>query len=244
MSIDLVVGASVGSIFGLGVAAGYPAERIVRTVRDSTPLDLFRFYMGRLRAGRRNPIARLLLEAGEGKTFDDLQMPFAVTVTDMESGTSSVINSGPVLDAVQASIALPFVARPGRIGDRWYVDGGLLNTIPVEVARSMGADRVIAVRLGYNYAAPRVLRQRPWTRPILQRLGGQSMPQNGGLRDQFRFGCRFFAATYDPPLPSEDADVTIWPELGNLSPNSIFGAQFCLEQGYKAARDIVMSCEL
>src|SRR5206468_1243235 len=82
--INLVVGASVGSIFGLGVTAGLPPERIVQTVRDSTPLDMFRFYSGRLRSDRRNPIARMLITAGGRKEFADLPVPFAVVATDME----------------------------------------------------------------------------------------------------------------------------------------------------------------
>jgi NTE family protein len=227
----------VGSIFGLGLAAGLPTDYLVGVVRDAKPIDLFRFYAGRLRSGRGNPIARMLFDAGEGKTFADLQLPFGVTATDMETGQMVLINSGPVLEAVEASIALPFVARPVRVGERSYVDGGLMNTAPVEVARAMGADRVIAVCLGYNYSAPPFLRRRAWTKPLLERLGRQSRPTRGRFVDQVRFGCRFYAASYDPPYPVQDADIAIWPELGTLSANSMVGAQFCLEQGYRAARE-------
>src|SRR5438445_13106778 len=63
--IDVVVGASVGSVLGLGVAANLPTEYIVRVVREATALDLFRFYAGRLPTNARNPIACMLLNAGE-----------------------------------------------------------------------------------------------------------------------------------------------------------------------------------
>lgn len=235
--IDLVVGASVGSMFGLGVAAGVSPEYMVRVVREARPVDIFRFYAGRLRPSMRNPISRMLHEAGDGKTFDDLEIPFAVMATDMETGRPTVINSGPVLDAVRASIAIPFIARAVRLGERCYLDGGLIDTAPVGVAREMGADTVIAVCLGFNYCAPEFLRRRAWTRPVLERVGRQGRPVRGHLLDQFRFGCRLYAATYEPPLPAQDADVTIWPDFGGLSPNSMFGAQFCLEQGFKAARE-------
>lgn len=234
---DLVVGASVGSIFGLGLAAGLPPEHIVHVVREARPMDLFRFYAGRLRAGRSNPIARMLHEAGDGKTFADLALPFAVTVTDMETGRRVVVDSGPVLDAVEASIAIPFVARPARLGDRCYVDGGLMDTAPIGVARAMGADRVIAVLLGYNYLAPRFLRRHPWTRSALERLGRQRGPVSGRFPDQLRFGLRLCAASYAQSIPGEGADIAIWPELPGISPNSMFGAQICLEQGYRAAKE-------
>lgn len=237
IEVDLVVGASVGSIFGLAVAAGVPADHVAHIVRESTPADLARFYAGRLRAGPGNPIARLIHEAGDGRTFADLSLPFAVTATDMETGRPVVIDRGPVLEAIEASIAVPFVARPVRIGDRCYVDGGLMNTVPVDVARAMGADRIIAVLLGVNYLAPGYLRRRPWTRIVMQRLGRQRGAVRGHLLDQLRFGFRLQAASYDIVRPGEDADIAIWPEFHGLSPNSMVGAQFCMDQGYRAAKE-------
>lgn len=234
---DLVVGASVGAMFGLALAAGVSPHRMARVIADAGPFDIARFYLlGRLRADRRNPIARLLSDAADGKTFDDLELPFAVLATDMETGVPTVLRSGPVLRAVEASIALPFVARPVEIDGRFYVDGGLFDTAPVGVARSLGADRVITVCLGYNYLAPRFLRRRPWTRPLLERLGRATMPATAGLGHQFRFGCRLCAASFDPPLPATDADVAIWPEFGRIGPNSMVGARFCYEQGVTATR--------
>jgi predicted acylesterase/phospholipase RssA len=235
--IDVVVGASVGAIFGLALAAGLSTERIAQLATSAGPLDLFRFYAGRLRTDARNPIGRLVAEAAAGKTFADLALPFAVLGTDMDTGQATALESGPVLPAVQASIALPFIARPVTIDNGVYLDGGLLDTAPVHVARRMGADVVIAVCLGYNYCAPRFLRRRPWTRSLLERAGRQRQPSRGGIRDQLRFSCRLYAACYDPPLPGEDADVAIWPEFYGLSPNSMFGTAFCFQQGVAAARE-------
>jgi predicted acylesterase/phospholipase RssA len=242
--VDLVVGASVGAMFGVAVAAGRPSERIVQAVRDTRPRDIFSFYAGRLRTTRSNPIARLLLDAAGGKTFDDLEIPFAVVATDMATGKLGVIDRGPVLQAVQAGIALPFIARPVPWEGAHYLDGGMVDTAPVSVARAMGADRVIAVCLGYNYAAPLALRRRPWTRNLLDLLGRQQRPPGGSLLDQVRFMFRLYAALYDPPLPAQDADIAIWPELGRLNPNSIFGADLALEAGFQAAREAVAQHEL
>ncbi len=249
--IDVVVGASIGSMFGLALAAGWATERIVQAALNAKPFHLFRFYAGRLRTDAANPIARMLHEGGNGKEFSDLPVPFAVVATDLATGQPTVLDSGPVLPAVQASIALPFIARPVSLGDRVYLDGGLLDTAPVYVARQMGADRVIAVCLGYNYCAPRFLRQRPWTRARLERLGKQRGPATGRLRDLIRFGCRLYAASYDPPQPAQDADIAIWPEFGRIGPNSIFGAAFCYQQGRAATQQalpeiqrLAQSCEL
>lgn len=233
----LVVGTSVGAMFGLAFAAGVGSDRVAEVIGRSSPLDIARFYFaGRLRTDRRNPIARLLHEAGDGKTFDDLALPFAVLATDFETGAPTVFTAGPVLRAVEASIALPLVARPVPIGGRWYVDGGLFDTAPVGVARALGAKRVITVCLGYNYTAPHFLRRRPWTRPLLERLGGSGPVRTAGVGAQLRFGCRLYSASFNPPLPAGDADVAIWPEFGRVGPNSMVGARFCYEQGMKATR--------
>jgi NTE family protein len=238
VQVDLVVGASIGAMFGLAVAAGLPADHIARAGRDASPLDVFRFYAGRLRMTRSNPIARMLLEAGEGKTFADLPLPFAVVATNMETGTQEVIDSGPVLPAVQASIALPFIARPVVHNGSFYLDGGIIETAPARVAHQMGADRVIAVCLGLNYATPDYLRRRPWTRTLLERIGSQRKPITGKITDQIRFGCRICAGAFDflPPdlQESAHADIAIWPEFNGLSPNSVFGAAFCYRQGREA----------
>lgn len=235
--IDLVVGSSVGSLFGLGIAAGLPTEFIARVAREGTPFELFRFYAGRLRPTPRNSIGRMLFEAGYGRNFEDLEIPFAVQVTDMATGQVAIIDRGPVLPAVQASMALPFIARPVALDGAHYVDGGMMDTAPVAPARRMGADRVIAVCLGNNYTAPEILRRRPWTRPILERVGQQRQPVRGHLRDQVRFGLRLYAACFDPPPPAQGADVTITPTFVGVRPNAMVGGTYCFHQGVSAARE-------
>lgn len=235
--IDVVVGASVGAVFGLGVATNQDTEHIARTAHDVSLLPMARFYAGRLRLDRRNPVARMLREAAGDRTFEELPVPFAVRVTDMESGQPEVIASGPVLPAVQASIALPMIARPVKIDGRLYMDGGMFDTAPVSVARAMGADLVIAVCLGVNYVAPRWMRRRPWTQPFLDRAATGKRPPRGSMIDQLRFTCRVFASSYRIPEPSRDADIAIWPEFGSVGPNSIGQGPFCYRQGVTAALD-------
>jgi predicted acylesterase/phospholipase RssA len=145
------------------------------------------------------------------------------------------------LDAVRASICLPLIGRPVCINGRYHLDGGLLDTAPISVAREMGAERVIAVCLGTNYRAPRWVRRWPRSHPALQWIGQQRRPLTGRFPDMLRFGARLFVTSLDPPMPAQDADITIWPDLGPLGPNSMFGAQFALERGMEAAREVLAS---
>lgn len=238
--IDLVVGASVGAVFGLGVAAGVPADEISHRALSLTPLDMVRFYTARLRPTTSNRIGRLILETAGHRTFGDLALPYGVAVTDMSTHRPVLVHRGPLLPAIQASIAIPLIARPVRLGNSVYSDGGLVETAPIPFARQMGADLVIAVCLGGNYRAPAYARGRR-ARAVLERVGRQPGAVRGHLRDQIRFSSRLWLDGMDPTRPGTDADILIWPDFGRLSPNSPIGAHFCFAQGEAAARDAVPS---
>jgi len=71
-------------------------------------------------------------------------MPFAAVATDMETGREIWLREGPLADAVRASVAIPGVLSPYRLGGRWMLDGGLTDPVPVSLARALGAEIVIA----------------------------------------------------------------------------------------------------
>jgi NTE family protein len=69
------------------------------------------------------------------------------SATDLSTGREIWLQSGPIHEAVRASIALPGIFSPAQIGDKWLLDGGLANPVPVSVCRALGADVIIAVNL-------------------------------------------------------------------------------------------------
>lgn len=77
--------------------------------------------------------------------FRDLQRPFEAVATDLFSGEEVVLSQGNVIDAIRASISIPGIFTPVPKGDRWLIDGGLTNPVPVDRVRALGADIVIAV---------------------------------------------------------------------------------------------------
>jgi NTE family protein len=79
------------------------------------------------------------------KTFEDMKIPLALVAVDLISGQEVILNSGSVVDAVRATVSLPGVFAPFRLGDYLLVDGGVLNNLPADVVRRMGAHVVIAV---------------------------------------------------------------------------------------------------
>ncbi len=79
--------------------------------------------------------------------FEDLAIPVQMVTTDMHSGEQIVLGTGSITEALRASMAVPGLVNPVQIQGHWLVDGGVVNPLPVDVCREMGADIVVAVNL-------------------------------------------------------------------------------------------------
>jgi NTE family protein len=90
---------------------------------------------------------KIALPYSEVRQFDDLPTPFACVATDLVSGSKHVFRSGSLAQAMRATMSLPGIFAPVRTGNAVYADGGLLDNLPVDVAKQMGADITIAVYL-------------------------------------------------------------------------------------------------
>jgi NTE family protein len=148
--IDMIAGTSAGSIVGALYAQGMSAARIKEIVLE---MDWFKWVQlvdisipktGFL-AGKK--IKELLKSIIGDVEFADLKMPFACTATDIMTGEEIIINKGSVLEAVRASIAVPVVFAASRYKERFLVDGGLVDQVPVDVIKDMNADITIAVNV-------------------------------------------------------------------------------------------------
>ena len=149
--IACIAGTSMGGLVGALFAAGVPWERVEEEVlRLSRVTEQIRLVDVDLSAaglsirGRRiyNFMADLL---GEELTFADLPLPLAMVAVDIHSGREVILQGGLVIDAVRATISVPGVFMPVDLGDYRLVDGGVLDNVPVDVARGMGATHTIAV---------------------------------------------------------------------------------------------------
>ncbi len=96
-------------------------------------------------------LRRLLSPVAEVRNFDRLPIPFRAVATDIETGAAVVLDRGNLATAVRASMSIPGLFAPVTIDNRLLVDGFVSNNVPVEVARSMGADIVIVVSIPYYF---------------------------------------------------------------------------------------------
>lgn len=146
---DIVSGTSIGSLVGAAYVAGrLTALRqwaMAATWREIVGLMDVRLSGGGLIEGKQ--IVAFLHGLGIAGPIESHAKKYAAVATDLATGREIWLQSGPIDEVVRASIALPGIISPARIGNQWLVDGGLSNPVPVSVCRALGADVIIAVNL-------------------------------------------------------------------------------------------------
>src|ERR1700755_1144734 len=146
---NIVVGTSIGAVIGGAYAAGHldPLEEWARSLQ---PRNIFSYLDIRLNGSGLIGGTKLAaeLETSMGQTLiEDLPIKYATVATEVRTGHEIWLTQGRMVDAMRASYALPGIFSPVMVGDRWLVDGALVNPVPVSTARAFGAEIVIAANL-------------------------------------------------------------------------------------------------
>ncbi len=161
IGVDLFVGCSAGSIFTALAAAGHESEVAARLAEQLWTHDLtargdvralISVFLPRLLGfnehfglRRDTSVMARLAQVFGAVRLEDLPIAMRVTATDFHSGEQVVFASGPLVHAIRASIAIPFIFKPWEIDGRLCVDGFVSDPLPVNVAIAEGADVVIAL---------------------------------------------------------------------------------------------------
>ena len=146
---DVVVGTSIGSAVGAAYATGH-LDAFEEWARSLQPRNILSYLDIQLNGSGLIGGAKLAaqLTASLGNTLiEDMPFKFASVATEITTGHEIWLTRGRLVDAVRASYALPGIFSPVLVGDRWLVDGALVNPVPVSAARALGAEIVIAVNL-------------------------------------------------------------------------------------------------
>jgi NTE family protein len=145
---EVVAGTSIGALVGAVYVSGQLAEFAEwvqkLSARDVVRLMDFTFSGGFVRGEK---LFGFFHEHHKNPNIEDLEQRYASVATEMQTGREIWITRGPVLAAARASCAVPGLFSPVKHEDRWMLDGGLVNPVPVSTARALGADVVIAVNL-------------------------------------------------------------------------------------------------
>ena len=146
---NVVVGTSIGAVVGGSYAAGQ-LDKLEEWARSLQPRNILGYLDIRLNGSGLIGGDKLAgqLEAALGKTLiEDLPLKFATVATEVRTGHEIWLTHGRMVEAMRASYALPGIFAPVLVGDRWLVDGALVNPVPVSAARALGAEIVIAANL-------------------------------------------------------------------------------------------------
>ena len=145
---DIIVGTSMGAEFGGTYAAGIPISQLEGLVRSTSFGRVAKSLLPTIpwsgwSSG--NAIRRFLKDLLGDRTIEELPIRFAAVVTDLESGQPITLTSGSLVEAIRASLSVPGLFTPVWLDGHLCIDGGVSNPLPVDAARALGADIVIAV---------------------------------------------------------------------------------------------------
>lgn len=160
----------------------------------------------------------LLLHVPNTQSFDKLPIPFRAVATDIATGEMVVFKQGSLPAAIRASMSIPAAFAPLELNGRLLVDGGMVNNIPVDVARAMGVDAVIAVDIGSPLAKT-------------DELGSVLDVMNQSITLMTRKNAEAQIATLQP-----ERDVLLTPALNGMASVDFSQARFAMRAGYLAAQ--------
>ena len=209
---DCVTGTSIGSLIGALYCANVSIDQMIDVAKRVNRHEIIsRFWINSDSANIANVANRLLLD----KTFDQLSTPFSAVAVDIVDGQEVVLSSGNVAQAVSASCAVPALFKPVEIDGMVLVDGGLLNNMPADVCRTMGAEIVIGVDLNHRRGEGTTSRKLTNTLVACWNIVSKSTMYKG----------------------LHNSDVVIEPELTEFDRTSLKNIDEMVAEGYRAARE-------
>jgi NTE family protein len=218
--IDMVIGTSVGSLIGAIYANDLNSFELEWTAFLLDKDSLFDYGILSAFTGMGIAKGQKLEEFVKTKiataNIENLKLPFAAVAADLNRGTRVVLDSGSVAKAVHASSAIPGVFEPVELQGRLLVDGGVLDNIPITVAREKGADIVIAVDISENVANFNITNL---VDVMIQAVNIMSN-ENANYR-------------------KKEADVLISPAVGNVAMLDFSQKKRCMQAGIDATQKAV-----
>lgn len=206
-----IVGTSMGALVGATYAVGadlYYLERLIDYLKWENLIDVRLPRLGLIDGSKVRALIDILTKH---KLFEDLTFNFWAVATDLFTGEEIVFKTGPLAPAIRASISIPGVFNPVELDGRVLVDGAVVAGVPVEVAREMQGDLVIAVNVGFDHTDHRVKNVFDVLSKVIDIMGNQ---------------LDFYQ--------TELADLTIKPQLGPIGTMNFGQARECVAIGRQA----------
>lgn len=215
--IDYIAGCSMGAFIGALYATGSDMnffEKLIPELEVKRLLDFSISKHGLIKGEKMREVIKLLTK---NKNIEDTVIPYRCIAVDIGSCQVDVFENGPIYEAVRASISIPGIFQPYQLNGKTYVDGAVLERLPVQLVKDMGADIVIAVDVGYKGEDQR-------TPGGMMELLSQVMNVMGWEIARKRI---------------YDADILILPDVRKINAFSSENAQECIDLGKEAAKQAI-----
>ena len=141
--IDVVSGCSIGAIIGSVFCVGGDLELLLKICMQMKAREMMDLVVPRKGMVRGAKFENLIQLFTKNRDFEEMDVPFACSACDLWEGKTKIFTTGKVYPAVRASMSIPGVFEPKLIDGVMYVDGGVLDNVPVDAAKRLGADVVI-----------------------------------------------------------------------------------------------------
>lgn len=152
--VDVVSGCSMGAIIGSIFCAGGDLELLLKLCMQMTAREMMDLVVPRKGLVKGAKFENLIQLFTKNRDFETLDLPFACAACDLWAGKTKIFNTGKVYPAVRASMSIPGVFEPKWIDGVMYVDGGILDNVPVDAAKDLGAEVVIGSDVCMHKAEP------------------------------------------------------------------------------------------
>ena len=258
---DVVCGTSIGALVGGAYAMG-ELDRLERFVLGLRIPDVVGFMDVSLSGGvlKGDRVMEHFRRGVADRPIEELRVPFAAVATSLRTGAEVWLRRGSTLDAVRASIALPGLFAPLRREGALLVDGGLVNPVPVSLARAMGADVVIAVDLGSDVLGRRFRAERTvqapagpvqeWMRQLQQNLS--ALAQDKATEEPMPSVFDVLASCMDiinvrvarSRMAGDPPEVLVAPRLARLRLLDFHRAKEAIDEGERAVERVAHNLTL
>lgn len=235
ITIDFVAGTSIGAIMGAGLASGDMKgfEEYLNAVSWKDIVQYFDPTLPHRGLFKGNKAIALLEKLLTHHDFEDLRIPFIAVATDLETSKEVRLHSGNVIQAIRASIAIPGIFEPCKIDDQYLVDGGVVNPMPVNVVRDMGADIVIGVDLNYEFIQEKLHSKRK-KQLAKSKVYEWLTPERPNIFDVIESSIFIMQSQItEKNIALYKPDILIRPVLGSASLFDFYEAKKMIDEGYR-----------
>jgi NTE family protein len=219
--IEFITGTSIGAFVAALYAFGKDWSEISDITSELKWMDITSISLSRFSLLSNEKFGTILKKHIGDKKIEESKIPLAIIATDAANGAKVILQTGSVAQAVMASTCIPGIFRPVEIDNKMLIDGGIVENVPINTLRKLGAEFIIGVDLNanYNYQKP------------------------GNILDVMMNSFHFIMQQA-AKLQTEDADLLIKPNLSSFNRTDINQIQGLMKKGYEDTIKILEKIDL